>query len=149
MNAKDPAEDAERLRAAILKGYAQIAATGSPRRGQSRSCCSTGPITADSLTRHLGYSAGDLEALPENASMGLSCGNPAALAALQPGEVVLDLGAGGGLDVFVAGRKVGATGRAIGVDMTPEMLGKARKNIAHYRQETGLANVEFRLGEIE
>ena len=81
--------------------------------------------------------------------MGLSCGNPAALAALKPGEVVLDLGSGGGFDVFIAGRKVGATGRAIGVDMTPEMLGKARKNTAHYRKETGLDNVEFRLGEIE
>ena len=81
--------------------------------------------------------------------MGLSCGNPAALAALQPGEVVLDLGSGGGFDVFIAGRKVGAKGRAIGVDMTPDMLGKARRNIASYRQQTGLDNVEFRLGEIE
>ena len=81
--------------------------------------------------------------------MGLSCGNPAALAALKPGEVVLDLGSGGGFDVFIAGRKVGATGRAIGVDMTPEMLAKARRNIAGYRKETGLDNVEFRLGEIE
>ena len=81
--------------------------------------------------------------------MGLSCGNPAALAALKPGEVVLDLGSGGGFDVFIAGRKVGATGRAIGVDMTPEMLAKARRNLAQYREETGLANVEFRLGEIE
>ena len=81
--------------------------------------------------------------------MGLSCGNPNALAALQAGEVVLDLGAGGGFDVFIAGKKVGATGRAIGVDMTAEMLGKARKNIAAYRERTGLDNVEFRLGEIE
>lgn len=81
--------------------------------------------------------------------MGLSCGNPAALAALKPGEVVLDLGAGGGFDVFIAGRKVGPTGRAIGVDMTPEMLAKARANTAHYRESTGWNNVEFRLGEIE
>jgi SAM-dependent methyltransferase len=81
--------------------------------------------------------------------MGLSCGNPNALAALQPGEVVLDLGAGGGFDVFIAGRKVGPTGRAIGVDMTPEMLAKARKNIATYRERSGLNNVEFRLAEIE
>jgi len=81
--------------------------------------------------------------------MGLSCGNPAALAALKPGEVVLDLGSGGGFDVFIAGRKVGATGRAIGVDMTPEMLAKARRNIASYHKETSLDNVEFRLGEIE
>jgi len=81
--------------------------------------------------------------------MGLSCGNPNALAALRPGEVVLDLGSGGGFDVFIAARKVGPTGRAIGVDMTPEMLTKARKNIAAYRERSGLDNVEFRLGEIE
>jgi arsenite methyltransferase len=81
--------------------------------------------------------------------MGLSCGNPAALAALKPGEVVLDLGSGGGFDVFIAGRKVGAAGHVIGVDMTPEMLSKARRNLASYRQQTGLDNVEFRLGEIE
>jgi AhpD family alkylhydroperoxidase len=87
--------------------------------------------------------------LPDGANMGLSCGNPAALAALKTGEVVLDLGSGGGFDVFIAGRKVGATGRAIGVDMTPEMLAKARRNTAGYRKETGLDNVEFRLGEIE
>jgi SAM-dependent methyltransferase len=81
--------------------------------------------------------------------MGLSCGNPAALAGLKPGEVVLDLGSGGGFDVFIAGRKVGPTGRAIGVDMTPEMLAKARRNLANYREQTGWNNVEFRLGEIE
>jgi arsenite methyltransferase len=81
--------------------------------------------------------------------MGLSCGNPTALAALKPGEVVLDLGSGGGFDIFIAGRKVGPTGRAIGVDMTPEMLAKARGNATAYCQQTGLDNVEFRLGEIE
>jgi len=81
--------------------------------------------------------------------MGLSCGNPTALASLKPGEVVLDLGSGGGFDVFIAGRKAGANGRAIGVDMTPEMLAKARRNVAVYRRQTGLDNVEFRLGEIE
>jgi ubiquinone/menaquinone biosynthesis C-methylase UbiE len=81
--------------------------------------------------------------------MGLSCGNPNALASLKPGEVVLDLGSGGGFDVFIAARNVGAAGRAIGVDMTPEMLVKARKNIAGYRKRSGLDNVEFRLGEIE
>lgn len=81
--------------------------------------------------------------------MGLSCGNPAALAELKAGEVVLDLGSGGGFDVFVAGKKVGATGKAIGVDMTPQMLDKARRNQVVYNQSTGLSNVEFRLGEIE
>ena len=87
--------------------------------------------------------------LPEGANMGLSCGNPVALASLKPGEVVVDLGSGGGFDIFIAGHKVGPTGRAIGIDMTPEMLSKARRNIAVYQQQTGWDNVEFRLGEIE
>ena len=81
--------------------------------------------------------------------MGLSCGNPVAIAALREGQTVVDLGSGGGFDVFQAGEKVKASGRVIGVDMTPEMLAKARKNIGQYRQRTGLDNVEFRLGEIE
>jgi ubiquinone/menaquinone biosynthesis C-methylase UbiE len=81
--------------------------------------------------------------------MGLSCGNPTAIASLRPGEVVLDLGSGGGFDVFIAGPKVGPSGRVIGVDMTPEMLSKARKNAVVYTERTGLDNVEFRLGEIE
>jgi SAM-dependent methyltransferase len=81
--------------------------------------------------------------------MGLSCGNPVALASLQEGEAVVDLGSGGGFDVFLAGRRVGPTGRAIGIDMTPDMLSKARHNITSYQQSTGLDNVEFRLGEIE
>jgi len=90
-----------------------------------------------------------LSVLPEGADMGLSCGNPTAIASLAPGEIVLDLGSGGGFDCFIAGRKVGASGRVIGVDMTPEMLAKARRNIDAYRQRSGLTNVEFRLGEIE
>jgi SAM-dependent methyltransferase len=97
----------------------------------------------------VGYSEEELSVLPAGANMGLSCGNPTALAGLKPGEVVLDLGSGGGFDVFIAGRKVGKRGRAIGVDMTPEMLSKARGNIAPYTEQTGLENVEFRLGEIE
>jgi arsenite methyltransferase len=106
-------------------------------------------VGSEELARHVGYSAEELAALPEGANMGLSCGNPNALAALKPGEVVLDLGSGGGFDVFIAGKKVGAAGRAMGVDMTPEMLAKARKNIEAYRRTSGLDNVEFRLGEIE
>jgi SAM-dependent methyltransferase len=103
----------------------------------------------EQLAGRIGYSKEELEALPEGANMGLSCGNPNALAALQPGEVVLDLGSGGGFDVFIAGRKVGATGRVIGTDMTPEMIAKARNNIEQYRRQSGFDNVEFRLGEIE
>ncbi len=81
--------------------------------------------------------------------MGLSCGNPTALALLRPGETVVDLGSGGGFDLFIAARKVGPSGRVIGVDMTPEMVTKARQNAAVFQEQTGLANVEFRLGEIE
>ena len=97
----------------------------------------------------MGYDAAALARLPEGANMGLSCGNPVAIAALREGQIVLDLGSGGGFDAFQAGEKVGATGRVIGVDMTPEMLSRARGNIEQYRQRTGLDNVEFRLGEIE
>jgi SAM-dependent methyltransferase len=97
----------------------------------------------------VGYGDGELAKLPEGANMGLSCGNPTALASLKPGEVVLDLGSGGGFDVFIAGHKVGRKGRAIGVDMTPEMVAKARENVAAYRRTSRLDNVEFRLGEIE
>ncbi len=141
-------KDAEAVRNAVRDGYAKIAkADSSCCSGVS--CCGSNPQDSAELAKYVGYSAEELSALPEGANMGLSCGNPTALAALKPGEVVLDLGSGGGFDVFIAGRKVGATGRAIGVDMTPEMLGKARKNIAAYRERSGLDNVEFRLGEIE
>jgi SAM-dependent methyltransferase len=140
----------EAVRRMVREGYAKIAQdTSAGCCGPGVSCCGSAPQDADKLARELGYSVEELKALPDGANMGLSCGNPAALAALKPGEVVLDLGSGGGFDVFIAGRKVGATGRAIGVDMTPEMLAKARRNTAGYRKETGLDNVEFRLGEIE
>ncbi len=134
----------------VRGGYAKIAeVTASGCCPPGVSCCGSAPQDAERLARELGYTVEELQALPDGANMGLSCGNPAALAALQPGETVLDLGSGGGFDVFIAGRKVGASGRAIGVDMTPEMLAKARKNIAFYREQTQLDNVEFRLGEIE
>lgn len=144
--------DSESLRQTVREGYGKIASSeggcgcGS---GGGVSCCGSNAEDSAQLAQYVGYSAEELAALPEGANMGLSCGNPNALAALKPGEVVLDLGSGGGFDVFIAGRKVGATGRAIGVDMTPEMLAKARKNIGPYRQRSGLDNVEFRLGEIE
>jgi len=135
----------EAVREAVRKGYGQIALAGS-------SCCASpccGTPQPAQLAESIGYGKKDLAALPEGANMGLSCGNPTALASLRPGEVVLDLGSSGGLDVFIAVQKVGPTGRAIGVDMTPEMVSKARRNIAAYRAQTGLENVEFRLGEIE
>jgi arsenite methyltransferase len=125
----------------IRDAYAKIAVQGG-------SCCGATPFSQQ-VSQALGYPTDDLAALPEGADMGLSCGNPNALAALMPGEVVLDLGSGGGLDVFLAARRVGPTGFAIGVDMTPEMISKARKNLAAFQSQTSLNNVEFRLGEIE
>ena len=141
--------DSEAVRQKVRQGYGQIAQSGGSCCGSTPTCCGSTPGASEYLAKHIGYSPEELAALPEGANMGLSCGNPNALAALQPGEVALDLGAGGGFDVFIAGKKVGPTGRAIGVDMTPEMLAKARKNIVAYRERTGLDNVEFRLGEIE
>jgi SAM-dependent methyltransferase len=126
----------------VVKGrYAQIA------KQTQQSCCSScacefSPL---SLAEAVGYTRGDLEHVPEEAIMGLGCGNPTAIADLKAGEVVLDLGSGAGVDVFLAANKVGPTGRVIGVDMTEEMVDKA-KNIA---RDHGYHNVEFRLGEIE
>ncbi|MCE9584503.1 MAG: arsenite methyltransferase [Planctomycetes bacterium] len=142
--------DGKDIHETVREGYARIAETGilstatAPKGG---GCC--GGVSADELAKQIGYSADEIRALPEGANMGLSCGNPTAIANLKPGQVVVDLGSGGGFDVFLAGPKVGPTGRVIGVDMTPEMLGKARRNTAKYRERTGLDNVEFRLGEIE
>ncbi len=141
--------DSELVRQKVREGYGQIARQGSERRDSGKSCCGSSAPEAEKLAKYIGYSAEELAVLPEGANMGLSCGNPNALAALQPGEVALDLGSGGGFDVFIAGRKVGPAGRAIGADMTPDMIAKARKHTEPYRQQTGLDNVEFRLGEIE
>ncbi|MBE7558437.1 arsenite methyltransferase [bacterium] len=142
-------QDPNDIRNTVREGYGRIAA------GEASSCCGPSCCGGDStgtsaqLAQSLGYSDQELAELPEGANLGLSCGNPVALASLREGEVVLDLGSGGGFDVFIAGRKVGPSGRAIGVDMTPEMLARARRNLATYQEQTGLDNVEFRLGEIE
>jgi len=135
----------ERIREAVRDGYGRIAKSGGSCCGPS--CC--GSAGAEKVAEGVGYSEAELALLPEGANMGLSCGNPTAIASLKPGEMVLDLGSGGGFDVFIAGPKVGPTGRVIGVDMTPDMVSKARQGIAAYTKHTGLANVEFRLGEIE
>ncbi len=140
--------DPEKVRQLIREGYGQIARHGSERR-QSSCCGGISAVDANQLAQKIGYGVEELAALPDSANIGLSCGNPGALAALRPGEVLLDLGSGAGFDAFVAGPKVGPVGRVIGVDMTPEMLAKARGNIAAYRERSGLDNVEFRLGEIE
>ena len=130
----------EKIRETVRKGYTQIAQGGS-------GCC--GSSTPDKLAAGIGYLSEELELLPEGANMGLSCGNPTAIANLKPGQVVLDLGCGGGFDVFIAAKKLGPNGSAIGVDMTPEMISKARAGIPKFTEKTGLSNVEFRLGEIE
>jgi len=135
------------MRDAVLKEYGRIARQSASCCGDS-SCCG-GPPSADSIAASAGYSDEDLAGLPEGANLGLSCGNPTAIASLRPGETVLDLGSGGGLDVFIAAREVGPAGRAIGVDTTPEMVQRARRSATGFREITGLDNVEFRLGEIE
>ncbi len=143
---REPTNQSEQIHDKVREGYAKIARSGG-------SCCASscccGTAAPDQLAERLGYSKTDLAVLPEGANMGLSCGNPSALASLRAGEVVLDLGSGGGFDCFIAGQKVGPAGRVIGVDMTPEMVAKARRNVESYAARTGLRNVEFRLGEIE
>lgn len=158
---------ADAVREAVRTGYGKIAESGSWSAGFSEKpatagccgetnkatsgggCCGPSTFSPEQLAKAIGYSQDELAAAPDSANMGLSCGNPTALASLKPGETVLDLGAGGGFDAFIAGPKVGATGRVIGVDMTAQMVTKARANIAAYTAQTGLNNVEFRLGEIE
>jgi len=159
----DRVTDHDDLRGQVREGYAKIARSGSWSAAQAESkaqsgccggssgggCCGPATLSPEQLAAAIGYSQGELAATPDGANMGLSCGNPTAIASLKAGEVVLDLGAGGGFDCFVAGPKVGSAGRVIGVDMTADMVSKARKNIESYAKQSGLNNVEFRLGEIE
>lgn len=144
----------ESVRSAVREHYGRVAEAGASC-GCSPTCCTPpaggrAPVhdassQADATAQRLGYSPADIASVPSGANLGLGCGNPLAIAALQPGETVLDLGSGAGFDAFLAARSVGPTGRVIGVDMTPEMISKARRNPAGTR----LGNVEFRLGEIE
>ena len=129
--------DADQIREAVRKGYAEVALS-------QGSCCCGGPSQAHA--QKIGYSAEDLALVPEEANLGLGCGNPTAIASLKEGEVVVDLGSGAGIDAFIAAKKVGENGRVIGVDMTTEMLQRSRR----YAVETGVAGqVEFREGIIE
>jgi arsenite methyltransferase len=134
----------DRIRAHIRDRYAGIAKSGGSC-GCSSSCCSPDALLDPDASAHIGYSQEELAAVPEGANLGLGCGNPQGIAALQPGETVVDLGCGGGFDCFLAARRVGRKGRVIGVDMTPEMIHKARANAA----KGHVGNVDFRLGEIE
>ncbi len=133
----------EEIRKAVREGYGKIAVQGSSCCGPVNACgCGSPPQT---VGKAIGYSDEELGAVPDGANLGLGCGNPIALASLKEGEVVLDLGSGAGFDCFLAVSKVGKSGRVIGVDMTPQMLEKARENAS----KGDYQNVEFRLGEIE
>ncbi len=143
----------EEIKKMVRDQYSKVATQGScccgctpsdsqPKQkagSENASCC------PDGASKHVGYSDEELQALPEGADLGLGCGNPVALASLKVGDTYLDLGSGAGIDCFLATEKVGKTGKVIGIDMTPEMIDKARKNAA----KGGYENVEFRLGEIE
>jgi len=134
----------EKIKKEVREGYAKIA------KNKSSCCCpqcsevDTSKIS-ETVSRNIGYAEEELASVPEDANLGLGCGNPVAFASMKEGEVVLDLGSGAGLDCFLASKKVGAAGKVIGVDMTPEMIDKARENA----RKGGYKNVEFRLGEIE
>ena len=130
---------ADQTRTVVREHYANVS---TKNVGCAPGCC--GAMPADQSLA-LGYSQSDLAAVPDGADLGLGCGNPTAIAALRPGETVLDLGAGGGFDCFLAAHAVGPTGTVIGVDMTPEMIARARDNA----RKISATNVEFRLGEIE
>lgn len=136
---------AEQIRATVREAYGAVASQtqqgGCCSGGAGTSCC--GPTTASST--RLGYTDADVSGMPDGADLGLGCGNPQAIAALSPGERVLDLGSGGGFDAFLAARQVGPTGSVIGVDMTPEMIALARGNAV----KAALSCIDFRLGEIE
>ncbi len=133
----------EKIRKNVRKGYAKIAKEG---LGSSRatSCCGDSS-EYEEMSEKIGYTENELRSIPQGSNMGLGCGNPVALASLKEGETVIDLGSGGGVDCFLAAKKVGPKGKVIGVDMTPEMIDKARENT----RKSSYTNVEFRLGEIE
>lgn len=138
-------QNLENIRQAVRKHYARTAGTPRTDEGlQSTSCCAQS-ANAEKIARIIGYTQDDLQNVPAGANLGLGCGNPQALADLKPGETVLDLGSGAGFDCFLAARKVGPKGRVIGVDMTPEMIGKARENA----RTVQASNVQFYLCEIE
>ena len=134
----------EEIRKKVREGYAKMAEKEQPCCAPTDTCCNSGS-SAQTISKAIGYADEDLNSVPEGANLGLGCGNPIALASLMEGETVLDLGSGAGFDCFLAANKVGKQGKVIGVDMTPEMVEKARENA----RKGNYGNVEFRLGEIE
>ena len=133
----------EKIKKIVRNRYAKVAKTNGSCCASSVSCCSA--QTNTQISKLIGYSEDELNAVPEGSNLGLGCGNPTALASLKEGDIVVDLGSGAGFDCFLAAKKVGKQGKVIGVDMTPEMLDKARANA----KKGKYTNVEFRLGEIE
>jgi SAM-dependent methyltransferase len=129
---------ADEIREQVKQGYTQVA-------DRASTCCGAAPTQADTAARRIGYSEEQIEAAPAGANLGVGCGNPTAIDSLRPGEVVVDLGSGAGMDAFLAAHQVGPEGRVIGVDMTDAMLEKARENA----RKGGFGNVEFRKGHIE
>jgi arsenite methyltransferase len=136
--------DKEEIRKTVRDSYGKIAKQDSSCCAPRKSCCG-GTDSAQNIGKKIGYSEEELKAVPEGANLGLGCGNPIALASLKEGDVVLDLGSGAGFDCFLAASQVGKMGKVIGVDMTAEMLERARENA----RKGNYDNVEFRLGEIE
>ena len=134
----------EYIKEIVRKDYAKVAKQESSCCGPVNSCCE-GYNVAEGISQQIGYSKEEIGSVPEGANLGLGCGNPIALASLREGETVLDLGAGAGFDCFLAAQRVGKSGRVIGVDMTPEMVEKAKQNAI----KGNIENVEFRLGDIE
>jgi ubiquinone/menaquinone biosynthesis C-methylase UbiE len=133
------------IKKSVREKYARVAVEEKSCCNKSSSSCCNSTQSARDISKSIGYTEGDIKKVPEGANLGLGCGNPVALASLKEGETVLDLGSGAGFDCFLAANKVGKRGRVIGVDMTPEMLEKARENA----RKGDYTNVEFRLGEIE
>lgn len=134
----------EEIKKIVRKEYAKIARENSPCCIPANSCCGKTDLAQD-ISKKIGYTDEELKAVPEGSNLGLGCGNPVALASLREGETVLDLGSGAGFDCFLAAKKVGKNGKVIGVDMTSEMIDKARENV----KKGNYTNVEFRLGVIE
>jgi arsenite methyltransferase len=134
----------DEIKKTVREGYAKVAKQSNPCCATASPCCSGADLAQD-ISRAIGYSEKELKSVPEGANLGLGCGNPVALASLKKGEIVLDLGSGAGFDCFLSADRVGKKGKVIGVDMTPEMLEKARENA----RKGNYKNVEFRLGEIE
>lgn len=141
------AKNTENIKRDVRSAYGGVAEANNQNKscGNARSCCGVSAKPDSGYSQELGYSQAELDSVPAGCNMGLGCGNPQAIAALKQGEMVLDLGAGGGFDAFLAAKQVGPKGRVYGVDMTPEMISKARDNAS----KNGYQNVEFLLGEIE